>query len=253
MFWQNKENKELLRANNLPNTAYYVYPDKIEDELFYPAYYETRAQNITTGQYADFMRQTQMIFEYEKGKADIRDSGKTNAEQETDLSILKESIREEYGGYDMFNFAGKPATPTTLELMGELRRWNNFDLTKNSPENVYVQKYLDYRDELIDVILKGGTFMYGDLEIEVENKDGKIYYTYEETDDEGRTKVVRKRSQKKARTLNGTSQITIDAREIMTEIWNDLVNEGKDTNYPQLANEVLFYELSPTNSANESR
>ena len=42
----------------------------------------------------------------------------------------------------MFNFAGKPATPTTLELMGELRRWNNFDLTKNSPENVYVQKYL---------------------------------------------------------------------------------------------------------------
>ena len=253
LFWQNKENKELLRDNNLPNTAYYIYPDKIEDELFYPAYYETRAQNITTGQYASFMRETQMIFEYEKGKADIRDSGKTNAEQEADLSILKESIQEEYGGFDMFNFAGKPTSVTTLELMGELRRWNNFDATKNSPENVYVQKYLDYRDELIDVILKGGTFKYGDLEIEVENKDGKIYYTYEETDDEGRTKVVRKRSQKKARTLNGTSQITIDAREIMTEIWNDLVNEGKDTNYPQLANEVLFYELSPTNSANESK
>jgi len=254
IFWQRDDNKELLRANNLPNTAYYVYPDKIEDELFYPAYYETRAQNITTGQFAAFMRQTQMIFEYEKAKEDIRSSGKTKTEQDADLRFERAKIEEEYGGYDMFNFAGKPATPTTLTLMAELRRWNDFDLTKNSPENKYVQKYLDLRDELIDVMLQGGTFNYKDMSLEVENRDGKIYYTYDEViEGTTDTKSVTRRSSKSARTLNGTSQLTIDAREIMTIIWNDIVNEGKDTNYPQLANEVLFYELSPTNSANESR
>jgi len=138
--------------------------------------------------------------------------------------------------------------------MAELRRWNDFDLTKNSPENKYVQKYLDLRDELIDVMLQGGTFNYKDMSLEVENRDGKIYYTYDEViEGTTDTKSVTRRSSKSARTLNGTSQLTIDAREIMTIIWNDIVNEGKDTNYPQLANEVLFYELSPTNSANESR
>jgi hypothetical protein len=136
--------------------------------------------------------------------------------------------------------------------MYELRRWNDFEQTRNSPENKYVQEYLDYRDELIDVILNGGTFTFNDLTIEVENRDGKIYYTYEEVDEYGMKISVTKRSQKKARTLNGTSQIMIDARVIMKAIWDDMIIKGKDTNFPQLANEVLFYEISPTNSQNES-
>ena len=251
IWWQKDENKELLRQNNLPNTAYYIYPDKIEDELFYPAYYETRAQNITTGEFASFMRHTQAIFEYEKGKADIRDNGKTTTEQNKEISDLKNQINDEYQ-IDMFNFQGKPNAVTTTELMYELRRWNDFEQTKNSPENKYVQEYLDKRDELIDVILNGGTFTFNDLTIEVENRDGKIYYTYDEVDEFGITKSVTKRSQKKARTLNGTSQIMIDARVIMKAIWDDMIIKGKDTNFPQLANEVLFYEISPTNSQNES-
>ena len=36
----------------------------------------------------------------------------------------------------------------------------------------------------------------------------------------------------------------------MTQIWIDLVEQSQGTNFPQLVNEVLFYEISPNNSAN---
>ena len=45
----------------------------------------------------------------------------------------------------------------------------------------------------------------------------------------------------------------VTAREIMKMVWEDLINAGNDTNFPQLANEVLFYELSPNNTKNKER
>ena len=249
-FWLQDDNSELLKATALPNTAYYIYPDKIEDELFYPAYYETRARDITTDEFANYMRHTQAIFEYEKAKEDIRNSGKTKTEQAKDLSLEKQKIEDEYG-FDIFNFQGKPQSVTTIELMAELKRWNDYDLTRNSPENKFVQEYLGYRDGLIDTFLNGGTFTYKGETFTVEIEDDKLYYYYKTTDEDGNEVDKRDRVQKTSRTLNGKSAVTQEARRIMTIIWNDLIEDGSKTNFPQLANEVLYYEISPNNSANE--
>jgi len=223
-WWQQDDRSRLLEADALPNTAYYVHPDKVEDELFWPAYFETRSQGIEPQQYASFMRHSQAIFEYEKGKKDIKESVPPSLQAEK-ISELKAEIEDDYD-IDLFSGQGKPKMASTREIFAELQRWEDYELTRQSPEWKYLEKYLNYRNEIIDVLLKGGSFTYGD----------NTLYVFSPT--------------KKARTLNGTSTDPVKAREIMTIIWQDLVNEGKNTNFPQLANEVLFYEISPNNSAN---
>jgi len=178
-----------------------------------------------------------------KAEIFIRNNGKTRSEQEAELSDLRKEIQFDYG-IDMFNFQGKPQSVSTLEIFYELDRWKDYEQTANSPEYVYVKKYTDLRNELLDVILKGGEFEYKGNVLTVEESDGKLYYTYDETDAvTGLTTQVRKRNSKTSRTLNGTSQVMIDARKIMFLIWQDLYEEGVGTNFPQLANEVLFYEI----------
>ena len=171
------------------------------------------------------MRHSQAIFEYEKGKQDIREENLSPGEQQRRFSDLKNSIDDEYG-IDIFNYAGKPRTASTIELMQELRRWTDYEQTANSPEWQYIEQYLDRRDEIIDVLLKGGTYTYKGLTLNIVKPT------------------------KRARTLNGTSEGPVRAREIMTQIWTDLIEESQGTNFAQLANEVLFYEISPNNSAN---
>ena len=98
---------------------------------------------------------------------------------------------------------------------------------RESPEWEYVEQYLDFRDGLLDVLTKGGTFTYKGRSLAV----GKPKYT--------------------ARVLTGTGDQKVEAREIMIQIWLDLVEEaGVGNNYAQLANELLFYELNPNNNAN---
>jgi hypothetical protein len=224
-YWIQPENKKLLEASALPNTGYYIFPDKIEDELFYPAYFELTSVDLSPEQRANYMRHSQAIFEYEKGKEDIREQDLSPGEQQRQFSALKNSIDDEYG-IDIFNFAGKPRTASTIEIFQELRRWTDYDQTLNSPEWQYIEEYLDRRDDIIDVLLKGGTINYKDMTLTVDKPT------------------------KRARTLNGTSEGPTRAREIMTQIWIDLVEQSQGTNFPQLANEVLFYEISPNNSAN---
>lgn len=224
-YWIKPENKRLLEADALPNTGYYIFPDKIEDELFYPAYFELTSVDLTPNQRANYMRHSQAIFEYEKGKQDIREENLSPGEQQRRFSDLKNSIDDEYG-IDIFNYAGKPRTASTIELMQELRRWTDFEQTNNSPEWKYIEAYLDRRDEIIDVLLNGGTYTYKDLTLNIVKPT------------------------KRSRTLNGVSEGPVRAREIMTQIWTDLIEESQGTNFAQLANEVLFYEISPNNSAN---
>ena len=223
-WWQQDDRKRLLEADALPNTAYYIHPDKVEDELFWPAYYQTRSQGLDPREYATFMRQSQAIYEYEKGKKDIKENVPQSLQKEK-LSELRFSIEEDYG-FQLFNMQGKPRTAGTREIFAELDRWTDYELTRQSPEMKYLTKYIDYRNEIIDVLLNGGSFNY----------KGETLFVSDIT--------------KTSRTLNGTSAGPIRAREIMTLIWQDLVREGKDTNFPQLANEVLFYEISPNNRAN---
>ena len=223
-WWQEDDRKRLLEADALPNTAYYIHPDKVEDELFWPAYYETRSQGLQPEEFGNFMRHSQAIYEYEKGKRDIKENVPDSLQKEQ-ISNLKAEIEEDYG-FDLFNFQGKPKSATTRELYAELDRWVDYEETRQSPEYPILTEYLDYRNQIIDVLLDGGSFTY----------KGETMYVFSPT--------------KKSRTLNGVSEAPVRAREIMTIIWQDLVTKGKDTNFPQLANEVLFYEISPNNSAN---
>jgi hypothetical protein len=224
-FWNQPENKDLLKSH--PNTAYYIYTDKVEDELYYPAYFQVQSVNLTPKQQSDFMIHSQAIFEYEKGKADIREENLSSKEQTRRISDLKLSIEEKYGGIDMFNFQGKPQSISIKSTMLELRSWELNKTLRESPEWEYVEQYLDFRDGLLDVLTKGGTFTYKDRTLAV----GKPKYT--------------------ARVLTGTGDQKVEAREIMIQIWLDLVEEaGVGNNYAQLANELLFYELNPNNNAN---
>ena len=224
-FWNQPENKALLKSH--PNTAYYIYTDKIEDELYYPAYFQVQSVDLTPEQEARFMVHSQAIFEYEKGKADIREENLSSGEQQRRISDLKMNIEDKYGGIDMFNFQGKPQSISIKSTMLELRSWELDKRLRESPEWEYVEKYLDFRDGLLDVLTKGGTFTYKDKTLAV----GKPKYT--------------------ARVLTGTGDQKVEAREIMIQIWLDLVEEaGVGNNYAQLANELLFYELNPNNNAN---
>ena len=223
-WWQQDGRGRLLEADALPNTAYYIHPDKVEDELFWPAFFQTRSQGVEPEQYAKFMRHSQAIFEYEKGKKDIKESVPQSLQQDK-ISELKAEIEEDYD-IDLFSGQGRPKTASTREIYAELARWEDYELTRQSPEYKYLTKYLDYRNQIIDVLLEGGQFTY----------KGESIFVVSPT--------------KTSRTLHGTSADPVRAREIMTIIWQDLVKEGKDTNFPQLANEVLFYEISPNNRAN---
>jgi len=235
-YWYQSENKKLLDA--LPNTAYYIFPDRVEDELYYPAYYEMTTVDLSPEQEADFMRHSQAIFEYEKGKQDIRDDEAIGDEEKLRrLSTLKSEIEDDYGGMDLFNFQGKPQSVSIKTTMAELARWKDYPQMKNSPEWEYVEKYLGWRDALLDVLTNGGYFSYGDFEWEYEGT------TYTEL-------YVPPNDKYKARLLTGTSDYKNQARIIMQKIWLDIINESKGTNFQQLANEVLFFELSPNNGQN---
>ena len=235
-FWYQPENKKLLDA--LPNTAYYIFPDKLEDELYYPAYYQMNTVDLTPKQQSEFMFHSQAIFEYEKGKEDIRnDEALDDDEKQRRLGSLKAEVEDEYGGIDLFNFQGKPQSVSIKTTMNELRQWELYPQMKNSPEWEYVEKYLDWRDALLDVLTNGGTFTYGDFEFEYE---GNTY-----------TELYVPEDKYTSRVLTGTHEYKILARIFMTKIWNDIINESKHTNFQQLANEVLFFELSPNNGQNK--
>ena len=235
-FWYQPENKKLLDA--LPNTAYYIFPDKLEDELYYPAYYQMNTVDLTPKQQSEFMFHSQAIFEYEKGKEDIRnDEALDDDEKQRRLGSLKAEVEDEYGGIDLFNFQGKPQSVSIKKTMNELRQWELYPQMKNSPEWEYVEKYLDWRDALLDVLTNGGTFTYGDFEFEYE---GNTY-----------TELYVPEDKYTSRVLTGTHEYKILARIFMTKIWNDIINESKHTNFQQLANEVLFFELSPNNGQNK--
>jgi len=227
MWWMEDDRNKLLEAGALPNTAYYIYPDKLEDELFWPAYHEIRSKNVTPEEYSNYMRQSQAIFEYEKAKKDIKESVPASLQKEQLLKEKKKIEQEYFNGNNLFSQEGKLSRASQTDIFNELSRWSEYDLTANSPEYVYVQEYLKQRDAILNVLIDGGKFTY---------KDKTLFAT-------GRNNYSSK-------VLTGTKQDKIDAREIMLQIWQDLINDSEGTNFVQLANEVLFYELSPNNRDN---
>ena len=179
------------------------------------------------------MRHSQAIFEYETCKANIREKNLSPGMMEDERRECKANIEEDYGGMDMFNFQGKPQSVSIQTTYIELRNWEKEPGLKGSPEWKYLEQYLNKRDEVINVLINGGSVSYGvgaDKKT-LNMRPGK--YT--------------------SPILTGTKQPKVTAREIMKMVWEDLINAGNDTNFPQLANEVLFYELSPNNTKNKER
>jgi hypothetical protein len=225
-FWWEKDNRrDLLKSSNLPNTGIYIQPDKIEDELYYPAWYEMISTQYKPEQYGEFMRHSQAIFELEKQKEIIREENPESM-WETLFSEAKLEIETDYG-FKVYSQQGKLKNTDTESLMYELSRWGDFDLTKNSPEYPYVVTYLEERNKLLDVLNNGGTYRF----------QGKILRVGNPT--------------RSSRQMSGTGVDAQKAQEIMRLIWVDIVKQSNGTNFPQLANEVLFYEISPNNPRNQ--
>ena len=225
-FWWQKDNRrDLLKPGNLPNTGIYIQPDKLEDEMYYPAWYEIASTQYTPEQYAQFMRQSQAIAELEQEKARIREE-EPERMWDTKYSEAKDTIQEKYNIGDIYNFEGKLEKTNVLKNFAELENWKDYNLTKNSPEFKYVEKYIGYRNQLIDALNNNKTFKY---------KDKTVRFV---------------RSSRTSKHLQGNSANAQKAQDIMRIIWQDIVAESTGTNFPQLANEVLFYEISPYNNRN---
>ena len=224
-WWQEDNRKDLLKPGNLPNTGVYIQPDKLEDEMYYPAWYEIASTQYTPEQYAQYMRQSQAISELEKEKARIREE-EPERMWETKYSEAKDKIQIEYDIDNIYNFEGKLQKAEVVTNFGELNRWVDFELTKNSPEFKYVEKYTALRNELINALNNNGVFKY---------KDTTVRFV---------------RSTRTSKHLQGKSANAQKAQDIMRIIWQDIVAESTGTNFPQLANEVLFYEISPYNNRN---
>jgi len=230
-FWWNVDDrKKILEPGALPNTGVYIQPDRIEDDLYYPAFYEIETQNLQPQQYAEFMQQSQAIFELEKKKVEIRN---TEPERNWDdaYAEAKQQIQEEYGIANIYNFVGRQQRAKIETIMAELDDWDNYELTKNSPEYPFVVEYVQRRNEVLDVFLNNGNYTY--------------------TNRYGQTENLRIRGSSRTRkVLSGNSNDYLEAQEIMRFIWEDIVAKSEGTNFRQLANEVLFYEISPVNPTN---
>ena len=115
--------------------------------------------------------------------------------------------------------------------MAELASWGDYELTKNSPEYPFVVEYVQRRNEVLDVFLNNGNYTY--------------------TNRYGQTETLRIRGSSRSKpVLSGSSDDYLEAQEIMRFIWEDIVAKSEGTNFRQLANEVLFYEISPVNPTN---
>lgn len=230
-FWWNQDNrKDILEPGALPNTGVYIQPDRIEDDLYYPAFYEIESQNLNPRQYAEFMQQSQAIFELEKKKQEIRN---TEPERNWDdaYADAKRQIQDEYGIANIYNFVGRQQRAKIETIMAELASWGDYELTKNSPEYAFVVEYVQRRNEVLDVFLNNGNYTY--------------------TNRYGQTETLRIRGSSRSKpVLSGSSDDYLEAQEIMRFIWEDIVAKSEGTNFRQLANEVLFYEISPVNPTN---
>ena len=230
-FWWNQDNrKDILEPGALPNTGVYIQPDRIEDDLYYPAFYEIESQNLNPRQYAEFMQQSQAIFELEKKKQEIRN---TEPERNWDdaYADAKRQIQDEYGIANIYNFVGRQQRAKIETIMAELASWGDYELTKNSPEYPFVVEYVQRRNEVLDVFLNNGNYTY--------------------TNRYGQTETLRIRGSSRSNpVLSGSSDDYLEAQEIMRFIWEDIVAKSEGTNFRQLANEVLFYEISPVNPTN---
>ena len=230
-FWWNEgDRKDLLEPGALPNTGIYIQPDTVEDELYYPAFYEIQTRNLSPREYPQFMQQSQAIFELEKKKKEIRE---TEPQRNWDDAYkeAKEKIQEEYDIVNIYNFVGKQQRATVETIMGELANWKDYPLAKNSPEYPFVVEYLKERDNVIDVLINNGKYSYTNI------KGEKLSVRIS-----GSTRTSKK--------LYGDSNDYLKAQELMRFIWADIIAKSDGTNFAKLANEVLFYEISPVNPRN---
>ena len=91
--------------------------------------------------------------------------------------------------------------------------------------------YVQRRNEVLDVFLNNGNYTY--------------------TNRYGQSETLRIRGSSRSNpVLSGSSDDYLEAQEIMRFIWEDIVAKSEGTNFRQLANEVLFYEISPVNPTN---
>jgi hypothetical protein len=176
------------------------------------------------------MRQSQAIFELEKRKKEIRE---TEPQRNWDDAYkeAKEKIQEEYDIVNIYNFVGKQERATVETIMGELANWKDYPLAKNSPEYPFVVQYLKERDNVIDVLINNGRYSYTNI------KGEKLSVRIS-----GSTRTSKK--------LYGDSNDYLKAQELMRFIWADIIAQSEGTNFAKLANEVLFYEISPVNPRN---
>jgi hypothetical protein len=176
------------------------------------------------------MQQSQAIFELEKKKVDIRNN-EPERNWEDAYADAKREIQDEYGIANIYNFVGKQQRAKIETIMSELSNWGDYELTKNSPEYAFVVEYVQRRNEVLDVFLNNGNYTY--------------------TNRYGQSETLRIRGSSRSNpVLSGSSDDYLEAQEVMRFIWEDIVAKSEGTNFRQLANEVLFYEISPVNPTN---
>jgi len=155
-FWQQTENKKLLQK--LPYTAIFIKPDNIDDEFSLPAFM-AGAETLEPNAYKRAVLQSLAQFELENFKEQLNsDNSLSSQARKERYSAEVARITEEYGVIPYGSLGDAVLMADKYQIIAELRQWENYEETRNSPEFEPLQKFLKEYDRAVDVALNGGTF-----------------------------------------------------------------------------------------------
>ena len=155
-FWQQTKNKKIL--DKLPYTAIYVNPDKYDDEFSLPAFM-AGAETLKPDAFARAVNQTLLQFELAEFKEQLNNDNTLNGNARSErYGAEKARLEEEYGVISYGSIGDAVIMANKEQLIQELRKWDNYDLTKNSPEFEPLSLFFEEYDRAISVVLNGGTF-----------------------------------------------------------------------------------------------
>ena len=155
-FWQQSENKKLM--DKLPYTAIFIKPDNIDDEFSLPAFM-AGAEALEPNAYKRAVLQSLAQFELENFKEGLKNDNSLSPQSRKErYSAEVARVTDEYGVIPYGSLGDAVLMADKYQVINELRQWDNYDITRNSPEFEPLQKFLTEYDRAIDVALNGGTF-----------------------------------------------------------------------------------------------
>ena len=220
-FWSKRENRALYETH--PRTAYYIRPDSVDDDWVWSGDFNALRDYYTEKEWDLLVRQTLLERELQIVKEDLqiiaKEQKKSNKWINGNYALKRRELEEAYGikGFSSLGI-GEIKSDPSLDIM-ELKTWKDNDVLSSSPEFTPLQKYLEKREEAINVLTNGGEF-----------EGGRFSKANPPTIDPLRSEQER----------------SAYVRDRLAEYGRELIEEYPDTFFNQIFYGILFYEVDNT-------